>query len=231
MKRTLFSALCVAVVMSGPAAGRAVASQGTEAKAGSSAEDRIEHRIHDDAMLKKHDIKVSVSGDVVTLTGKVATTAERNRAARLAHVKGIARVDNQIAVDSAARATSGTLERAAEKTKEGTLKAIDKTKEGAEKAADKTKEGSVKAVEKTGQGVRKAGSELADAFVLASVKSRLFGEDVLKGSDINVDCDAHVVTLKGTVQSEAARARAIELARKTDGVDRVVDHLTVGPKK
>jgi hypothetical protein len=33
------------------------------------------------------------------------------------------------------------------------------------------------------------------------------------------------------VPTEAARARAIDLARKTESVDRVVDRLTIGPKK
>jgi len=181
---------------------------------------------------------VAVNDGVVTLTGTVETAAQRDRAGRLAKVTGITRVDNQIAVDKSARGTSGALDRAAEKTKEGTGKAIDKTREGADKAidkskagVDKSKEGVATGAEKSASGVRKAGSELADAFVLASVKTRLFGEAVLKGSDIDVDCDKHVVTLKGTVPTEAAHARALEIAQKTDGVDRVVDRLTIGPKK
>ena len=53
------------------------------------------------------------------------------------------------------------------------------------------------------------------------------GEDLLKGSDINVDTNNHVVTLKGTVTSNAGRDRAIALAKRTSGVQRVVDQLTV----
>ena len=233
MKRALFSVVCAGVLVVGPVAGRALASQATTtAKPGSgTVEDRIERRIHADSTLKRHDVKVAVSGDVVTLTGTVATAAERDRATRLAKVPGVTRVDNQIVVDRSARGTTGAIDRAAEKTKEGTSKAIDKSKEGAEKAVEKSKEGTATGLSKTGEGVKKAGSAITDAFILASVKTRLFGEDVLKGSDINVDSDNHVVTLRGTVPSDAARARAIELARKAEGVDRVVDRLTIGPKK
>ena len=233
MKRALFSVACAGLLVVGPVSGRVLASQAaTTAKAGSdTVEDRIERRIHNDSTLKRYDVKVSVSGDIVTLTGTVASAAERDRATRLAKVQGITRVDNQVVVDRSARGTTGAIDKAAEKTKEGTSKAIDKSKEGAEKAVEKSKEGTATGLSKTGEGVKKAGSAITDAFILASVKTRLFGEDVLKGSDINVDCDHHVVTLRGTVPSDAARARAIELTRKADGVDRVVDRLTIGPKK
>jgi osmotically-inducible protein OsmY len=52
-------------------------------------------------------------------------------------------------------------------------------------------------------------------------------EDVLDGSDINVDTSNNVVTLKGTVPSDTARARAKALAEMTDGVTSVRDQLTV----
>ena len=73
--------------------------------------------------------------------------------------------------------------------------------------------------------------ETSDAYILSRVKTRFVGVDVLKGSDINVDCDKHVVTLKGTVPSEAGRARAIDIAKRTEGVREVVDHLTIAPKR
>jgi osmotically-inducible protein OsmY len=237
MRRALFTFVCAATVASAPiAAGAAQATttttQGTTtAKSGQDLSTQIERRIHNDASLKKHDIRVSLSGDVVTLSGTVASDAERSRAGRLAKMKGVTRVDNQITVERSARATSGTVDKAADKTKEGTNKVIDKSKEGINKGVDKSKEGVATAGEKSASGVKKVGSEIADAFVLASVKARLFGDDALKGSDINIDSDNHVITLKGTVPNEAARARAIELAGKTDGVDRVVDRMTIGPKK
>ena len=55
------------------------------------------------------------------------------------------------------------------------------------------------------------------------------GEDLLKGSNINVDSDDHVVTLKGTVMTPAGRTRAVAIAKGTKGVKRVIDNLTIGP--
>ena len=59
------------------------------------------------------------------------------------------------------------------------------------------------------------------------MKAKYADEIVLKGSDINVETTDHVVTLKGIVPSSAAKARAAEIARGTDGVTRVVTELAV----
>jgi osmotically-inducible protein OsmY len=76
-------------------------------------------------------------------------------------------------------------------------------------------------------GMRKTGEAITDAWITTKVKWFFLGEDALKGSDINVDTANRVVTLKGTVASEAGRRRAIELATHTDGVTKVVDQLTL----
>ena len=97
---------------------------------------------------------------------------------------------------------------------------VDKTKEGAEKAYDKTKE-----------GLSKTGEVITDTWITGRVKSKFVGEDLLKGSDISVETTDHVVTLKGTVTSAAGRARAVKEAKEVEGVRRVVNRLTIGPKK
>jgi len=79
-------------------------------------------------------------------------------------------------------------------------------------------------------GLSKTGEKIDDAWITTKVKWFFLGEDELKGSDINVDTKQNVVTLKGTVASEAGRARAKQLAADTDGVKRVVDELTVAPR-
>ena len=43
--------------------------------------------------------------------------------------------------------------------------------------------------------------------------------------------DKHVVTLKGTVTNAAGRRKATSIAKRTEGVHRVVNRLTIGPKK
>jgi osmotically-inducible protein OsmY len=167
---------------------------------------QIEQRIHKDPSLKKYKIDVSVDAGVATLTGTVPTEADRTKATQLATVKGISRVDNRLMVDLAATGTAGSM--------------TDKTKDAAEKAVDKTKE-----------GVSKTGEVITDGWITTRVKSKFVGEDLLKDSDINVDTKDHVVTLKGTVMTAAGRARAVEQAKEVEGVHRVIDQLTIGPKK
>jgi len=71
-----------------------------------------------------------------------------------------------------------------------------------------------------------AGEAVSDSWITTKVKAQMVGVDQLKGSDISVDTDRDgVVTLTGSVPNEAARARAIEIARTTKGVHRVVDQL------
>jgi osmotically-inducible protein OsmY len=81
--------------------------------------------------------------------------------------------------------------------------------------------------ERAKSGLTKTGEAITDAWITAKVKWFYVGEDSLKGSDITVDTSNHVVTLKGTVTTAAGKARAIELAKETDGVSRVDDHLIV----
>jgi osmotically-inducible protein OsmY len=51
--------------------------------------------------------------------------------------------------------------------------------------------------------------------------------DALEGSNIDVDIKRGAVTLNGTVATEAARAKAVEIAKGTDGVKDVTNNLTV----
>jgi osmotically-inducible protein OsmY len=55
----------------------------------------------------------------------------------------------------------------------------------------------------------------------------LVDEALLEGSNIDVDTDAHVVTLRGTVASEAAKNRAAVIAGDIEGVTHVVNELVV----
>ena len=48
-------------------------------------------------------------------------------------------------------------------------------------------------------------ANINDAWITTKVKTNFVNEDLLKGSDINVDSNNHVVTLKGTVTSAAGR--------------------------
>jgi hyperosmotically inducible protein len=198
----------------------------TTATADRNLDNRIEKKLHNDATLKKYNIDVAVANGVATLTGTVPTEADRAKAGQMANEPGITRVDNQLIVDLIA-GVKGTAGKVEQKTKEG----AEKTKQGADKAWEKTKEGAGTVADKTKEGVSKTGEVITDGWITTRVKSKFVGEDLLKGSDINVDTDNHVVTLKGTVPSAAARARAVAEAKEVEGVHKVVDQLTIGPKK
>ena len=81
--------------------------------------------------------------------------------------------------------------------------------------------------ERAKSGLTKKGEAITDAWITAKVKWFYVGEYSLKASDITVDTNNRVVTLKGTVTTAAGKTRAIELAKQTDGVSRVEDQLVV----
>jgi hyperosmotically inducible protein len=68
-----------------------------------------------------------------------------------------------------------------------------------------------------------------DAWLVMKVHSEMVDESVLSGSDIDVNVKNGVVTLQGTVPSQAARVRALECAKRNDGVKSVVDQLRIAP--
>ena len=82
--------------------------------------------------------------------------------------------------------------------------------------------------EKVAVGAQKAGDTLEEAGLTAKVKSKIALDDTLDGSRISVTTDDKRVTLTGTVVNERQHQRALGLARETEGVATVVDHLSVG---
>ena len=117
-----------------------------------------------------------------------------------------------------------------EKTKDGAEKATDAVVHGATVAAEKTKEGLTVAADKTKDGLSKTGEVMTDEWITGRIHGRFVDEDLLKGSNISVHTSKHVVTLTGTVTATAGRSRATTVARATEGVNRVVNKLTIGPK-
>ena len=114
------------------------------------------------------------------------------------------------------------------------LLAVSATTASAGQVVEKTKDAVVKDAKivaaKTQEGLSKTGEVMTDAWITTRVHERFVGVDSLKDSDITVDTRHHVVTLKGTVMDRVGRARAARVALKTEGVHRVVNRLTVGPK-
>lgn len=68
-----------------------------------------------------------------------------------------------------------------------------------------------------------------DAWITTSVQARLYGDDAVRGGNVDVDTNGGVVTLRGTVESEQAKQQAVTVARAVEGVTRVDDQMTVQP--
>ena len=68
-----------------------------------------------------------------------------------------------------------------------------------------------------------------DAGITTKVKSQFAADDTVKAYEINVTTREGVVTLEGDVDSAAAKAQAVQIARTTEGVRDVVDQLVVDP--
>ena len=213
MKLSVFGLL--AIVAAGPAAANTFAQTAATTTTAPSAQDkaisdRIAKRIAEEPGLKADAVKVKVENGVVTLSGMVANEADRGRAERLAHVEGVSKVVNDLKThDDAKSGVKGTA---------GTV--ADKTKEGAEKVGEKTKE-----------GLSKTGEVITDTWITSRISSKFINEDLLHDSNIDVDTKDHVVTLNGTVLTAAGRRRAVAIAKEVEGVHRVVDKMTIGPKK
>lgn len=81
--------------------------------------------------------------------------------------------------------------------------------------------------EKVAIGIDDAQRALTNASLTAKIKSKMALDDTIQARNIDVDTTGSVVTLTGVVRSSTERARALQLARETEGVTSVVDRLDV----
>ena len=116
-------------------------------------------------------------------------------------------------VEQKARAAGAT---ASEKTAQAAEVAKDKTAQVAEVAKEKTADAAVRA--------RKAWDE---GSLTAKIKAKMALDDHVKARNLNVDTVGTIVTVSGTVNSQAEKDRALQLARDTAGVTQVVDKLQI----
>ena len=115
----------------------------------------------------------------------------------------------------------------ADATGDVAARTADKTKEIAGKTADKATEIASDIATKTKDLAATTGEAITDTWITAKVRAKFVDETLLNRSNINVDTDNHVVTLRGTVASAAAKSRAAAIASGTEGVTRVVNQLVV----
>jgi osmotically-inducible protein OsmY len=79
----------------------------------------------------------------------------------------------------------------------------------------------------TGCATTGGGDFLTDARTTTRVKTAIYNEPELKVMAIHVSTDEGVVTLSGTVKTKAERAKAIQVARKVEGVKQVKNDLAL----
>ena len=217
------------VLVGGPAprvsAGTQSVTSAAEKVDDSTLKSRIDASVKKNATTIAHEIEVDVHEGIVTLKGIVGTAAEKTRVAELATIDGVSAVRNEIVVDAAK--TKSTAGKAIEATKQAAEKTVDVTKDVAQKTAEKAKEIAGVAATATKEAASATGEVITDAWITTKLKTKFIDETLLKNSDINVDTDDHVVTLKGTVASSAAKAKAASIAGGTEGVTRVINELVV----
>ena len=84
-----------------------------------------------------------------------------------------------------------------------------------------------KAVETASEAKDHLGDTVAEATLTAKIKSKMALDDHVNARAIDVDTSGGVATLTGVVASKDERKRAVQLARDTDGITRVVDKLEI----
>jgi hyperosmotically inducible periplasmic protein len=102
----------------------------------------------------------------------------------------------------------------------GPLAAQDKPKE-------KPKETTIVVKDDATPKVKKGAKVVSDTSINTAVKTRLMKDKVARGTSIDVDTKDGVVTIAGSVPTEADKLRIGRLVDKTTGVKSVVNNLTV----
>ena len=74
---------------------------------------------------------------------------------------------------------------------------------------------------------RTAGQNVDDATITATVKAKLTADKLSNFTRIDVDTTSGVVSLNGIVPDSQQKAHAEDLARRVDGVKRVINNLQV----
>lgn len=160
-------------------------------------------KISGDTALAVYDIDVDADADnnAVTLSGDVPTQSLRTRAVEAAKTAhpGLV-ITDKIVVDP------GKVER-----------------------ADYTDEMAREARERAVTTSDSIGDTLDDAWIHTKIRSRLLSEGEFPGGSLNVDVQANVVTLRGSVATAAEKTKAGEIATSTDGVKSVRNQLVVKP--
>lgn len=164
-------------------------------------ETKIKNKLNTDEQVKAADLSVSAdaSENTATLSGTVATEAIRDRAVSLTKSAntGIVVTDKIV------------------------VKPVELTR--AEYTAEMAKDARAKA-KSSGDTI---GDSLDDAWIHTKIVAKLIGNSTTPERKINVDVVNNIVTLRGAVNTPEQKAEAERVAKDTEGVNKVVNKLTV----
>lgn len=165
----------------------------------------VKTKLAADDTVKAYRIDVDTKDRVVTLTGAVDTTAARERAVQIARATdGVNNVVDNLTVSPGVTPTTGVDDPLQKQAAETAAAAKDAAKD--------------------------AGGVIGDAAITSAVKTKFLGDTNVPGLKIDVDTKDGVVTLTGNVPTSSEKERALQLARDTTGVKRVIDQLKIAPR-
>ena len=130
-------------------------------------------------------------------------------------------------VVGAALAGSACSDRATADTKKAAGETAAFTRDVAQQTVSATKAIAGDISDRSGAAASSTGAEFSDGWITTKVKAKFADEKLLEGNKISVETENHVVSLRGTVLSSAAKTRAVAIARGTERVTGVADMLVV----
>lgn len=119
-----------------------------------------------------------------------------------------------VTVDNGVATLKGTVDTQEERSKAESLARVD---------------GVVRVDDQLDVGSKSVKAAVTDTTITTRLKSDIMTDETLRHGQISVTTNNGVVVLSGTVPTEAARQKAVEMTRTQDGVMRVDDKLVVTP--
>jgi len=166
----------------------------------------VKTRLMTDKVARSTAIDVDTKDRVVTIAGGVPTEADKVRIGRLvAHTTGVKSVENNLTVTG--EPLTGTT--------------------GADQQKPGSEETKIVIKDDTTPMVKKGARVVADASITSAVKTRLMADDLGGALKLDVDTKDAVVTITGSVPTEADKTRLGDIVARTTGVKSVVNNLAV----
>lgn len=190
--------------------------------AASQAQSQIEHALHRQMPSGAGEVTVSVAeNNSIQLTGAVASNDEKREAEQIAHAAAPDQtIDNNLSVSSSSSSQTGSSAGAGSSSP------------ASQSSAATTPSASGEANE-SGQSAKLPQSDMdtiGSGAVRNKIQAGIKTEPSLADSSISIDTTDQSVELKGDVSSQAAKNKALEIARANAGGRKVVDHLRVMSK-